>query len=138
MDRRTRVSAKDPLVPREKKMNIKKFMTFVFLLPACRLLINMQSGSGGEKQGAVVAPGKAAGLDKEAVMAKSASLAVPFVRNAGRFNKEFGIRPTFLPAGSFSPKKSLFIRCVKDRGKRIRRPAASWPSRNFSSMIKGV
>ena len=61
---------------------------FVLLILLCVFLTNIENARARDSKASVVAPGKTGTLNKEAIMAKAASIAVPFVKNVGQFNAE--------------------------------------------------
>ena len=117
---------------------MKKFVALILLIPACGFLTNTKSGSGVGAQVAAAVPGKAARLDKEAVMAKAASLAVPFVQNAGRFAKEVRYSADLFSGRFFLTDKELVYSLLKRAGKINSGPDRGLAVNEFFIDEKGV
>jgi hypothetical protein len=101
---------------------MQKIAAFILLILAYGFLTNTQSNTGRGVQVAVAASGNAAGLNEEAVMAKAASLAVPFVRNAGRFNKQVRYSADLFAGRFFLTDKELVYSLIKHSGKKNVQP----------------
>jgi hypothetical protein len=66
----------------------------------------------------IVAPGKDGVLNKEAIMAKAASLAVPFVKNVGQFDSEVRYAADLFNGRFFLTDKELVYSLIKRSGKK--------------------
>ena len=66
----------------------------------------------------IVSPGKDVGPNKEAIMAKAASISVPFVKNAGQFNKEVKYAADLFGGRFFLTDKELVYSLIKRSGKK--------------------
>jgi hypothetical protein len=119
---------------------MKKITTFIFLILVYGFLTNTQGSIARGSQVDVAASGKTAGLNKDAIMAKAASLAVPFVRNAGRFNKEVRYSADLFAGRFFLTDKELVYSLVNGTQKMTIRPGEKRPEQKTGKRVpaKGI
>jgi len=112
---------------------MKKFIPFAMIILFCGFLTNTESASKAElysnlgssltqnartrnfKTG-LIAPGKDGAVNKEAIIAKAASIAVPFVKNVGQFNVEVKYAVDLFAGRFFLTSKEL-VYSLRQRGK---------------------
>ncbi len=118
MDRQAaRIQQKIRMAPAIKKMNIKKFVTFILLLPACGLLTNMQSGSGGARRLLLPFQARPPDWTRKRSWPKPLRWPFPFVQNAGRFAKEVRYSADLFSGRFFLTDKELVYSLRKRAGK---------------------
>ena len=137
---------------------MKKFIPFAMIILFCGFLTNTESASKAElysnlgssltqnartrnfKTG-LIAPGKDGAVNKEAIMAKAASIAVPFVKNVGQFNVEVKYAADLFAGRFFLTNKELVYSLLKrvykkgaqsDKHRRNTEPEKNIPSKGLA------